>query len=155
MNIFIEPHYEVLRLLLKHQVDFMLIGGYAVIFYGYSRTTGDMDLWLKPDNQNKLKFCAAMEEAGYDKEGIELLKTKNFEQTLVFNLGTEPQRIDFLTFIDLVTYDEADKLKVIGEIDGIKIPVIHLNNLILSKINTGRSKDKADIEELQRINNLK
>lgn len=155
MNVFIESHHEVLTLLVKHQVDFMLIGGYAVIFYGYNRTTGDMDLWLKPDNHNKLKFCNAMEEAGYDKEGIEFLKTKNFEEGLVFSLGTEPQRIDFLTFIDLVSYAEADKMKVIGEIDGIQLPVIHLNNLILSKINTGRSKDQADIEELQRIHHLK
>ena len=50
MNIFIKEHREMLLMLIKHKVEFMIIGGYAVIYYGYGRTTNDMDIWLKPDN---------------------------------------------------------------------------------------------------------
>ncbi len=64
MNVFIAAHQEILELMLKHEVEFMLIGGYAVIYYGYMRTTGDMDLWLKPSNENKFKMCKVFDEAG-------------------------------------------------------------------------------------------
>ena len=53
MNIFFKEHHEILAALLKHRVNFMLIGGYAVNYYGYHRTTGDMDIWLEPSNENK------------------------------------------------------------------------------------------------------
>ena len=55
MNIFHDDHLEIIKELLENQVSFLLIGGYAVIFHGYNRTTGDMDLWLEPTNQNKEK----------------------------------------------------------------------------------------------------
>ena len=56
MSIFFEEHQRILALLIKHQVEFLLIGGYAVIFHGYSRTTGDMDIWLAPNNKNKQRL---------------------------------------------------------------------------------------------------
>lgn len=56
MNIFIENHQILLKSLIKHKVKFLLVRDYAVIYYGYKRTTGDMDLWIEPDNGNKLKL---------------------------------------------------------------------------------------------------
>lgn len=67
MNILLEEHQEIIKVLLKHHVDFILIGGLAVIYHGYGRTTGDMDLWIKPTNENKHKLLNALSEAGYDK----------------------------------------------------------------------------------------
>jgi hypothetical protein len=64
MDIFLDEHKEFLLLLLKHEVEFMLIGGYAVIFHGYERTTGDMDIWLKPSNENKEKFIEVLKSYG-------------------------------------------------------------------------------------------
>jgi hypothetical protein len=58
MNILLEPHKHLLRRLIDFKVDFILIGGYAVNFHGYSRATGDMDVWLKPDNDNRSKFIS-------------------------------------------------------------------------------------------------
>ena len=66
MNIFLNQHQEMLRMLLENQVEFLLIGGYAVIFHGYARTTGDMDLWLRPTNENKEKIILALANAGYE-----------------------------------------------------------------------------------------
>jgi hypothetical protein len=56
MNIFVENHQLLLKSMLQHDVNFLLVGGYAVIYHGYKRTTGDMDLWIEPDNNNKLKL---------------------------------------------------------------------------------------------------
>jgi hypothetical protein len=56
MDVMLREHKAFLLLLLKYKVEFILIGGYAVIFYGYERTTADMDIWLRPDNKNRDKF---------------------------------------------------------------------------------------------------
>jgi hypothetical protein len=70
-------------------------------------------------------------------------------------MGEEPEKAEFLTQISLVNFEEANERKVIAEIDGLTIPFLHLDDLIRSKFNTGRLKDKADIEELQKTQNSK
>jgi predicted nucleotidyltransferase len=150
MNIFVSGHLEILELLLKSEVDFLLIGGYAVIYHGYRRTTGDMDLWLKPTNENKLKFVKAVSDI-FDHETLRQLSSLNFEDTHVFTAGEEPFKVDFLTRVSGVEYEQADKNKVMGDIDGLSIPVVHINDLVISKLSSDRLKDKHDIEELQKI----
>lgn len=152
MNIFIENHQQLLKALLDNKVDFMVIGGYSVIFHGYSRTTGDMDIWLKPDNENKTKLKKALLQFGIEEHMLEKLNEVDFTNTVAFHIDDEPERIDFLTKVNLVSFEEADKEKVVTDIEGLAIPFIQLKHLILSKMNTGRMKDLADIEELQRIN---
>lgn len=154
MNLFVDKHIELLKALLKHKVDFIIIGGYSVIFHGYKRTTGDVDIWIKPDNSNKKKILIALKEIKIDSQSIIEIDKLDFTGYVVFCIWEEPERADFITRINLVNYDDADKNKIIGEIDGVKIPFIHLNDLVLSKMNTGRAKDKADIEELQKIKKL-
>ena len=151
VNVLYTEHQEILRHLIRKGVHFILIGGYAVIAHGYERTTGDMDLWIKPDNSNKLLLLEALRELGFEKRDLDIIATKDFEQPFVFSIGEKPLRVDFLTTISGVQYGEADAQKIIAEIDGIQLPVLHLNHLVLSKFVTGRLKDKADIEELQRI----
>ena len=151
MGIFFDEHQRILALLIKHQVEFLLIGGYAVIFHGYSRTTGDMDIWLAPDNKNKLRLINALSEADFDSADLETLSTMNFEQHLVFSLGTKPTKIDFLTKINQVVFKDAFSQKIDADFDGFHVPIINLEDLVLSKFNTGRKKDVADIEALQKI----
>ena len=151
MNIFAEDHQYILRNLIKADVDFMLIGGYAVIYYGYRRTTGDMDLWVKPSNDNKIRFVAALSACGFTEESLAQINALDFEKTLMFTVGEEPEKVDFLTHISGLKYEDAEKNKIIGDIDGMKVPVVHMNDLVLSKMSTDRPKDRADIEELQKI----
>ncbi len=82
---------------------------------------------------------------------MEQLLELDFTKHLVFSIGIEPQKIDFLTYVNLVKYDEAAELKIIAEVDGLMLPIIHLNHLFLTKVNTGRPQDKIDIETFQRI----
>ncbi len=155
MNIFLEEHIEVLKSLIKEEVDFLLIGGYAVIFYGYLRTTGDLDIWLRPDNENKLKLLAALKNLGFDEEDLIFIENMDFREHQAFSLSIEPQRIDFLNYINQVSFESGLNNGIIAEFDGLSLPFIHFNDLVLSKINTGRTKDKADIEELQKIQSKK
>jgi len=71
MNIFLEKHFDLIKKLLEGNVLFILIGGYAVNFHGYNRTTGDLDLWVKPDNENKTKLIAVLTKMGFN---LEVLK---------------------------------------------------------------------------------
>lgn len=152
MNIFTPNHKAFIALLQKHQVEFMLVGGYAVIYYGYKRTTGDMDIWLEPSNSNKIKLINALSKFQFNKKDLKHIESLNFETTIAFHIWEEPERIDFLTKISGVTYAEAKSKVNIFKINSLKVPVIHYNHLILSKITSKRAKDKADIEELQKIN---
>ncbi len=155
MNLFSDNHQELLTSLIKHDVDFIIIGGYSVIFHGYTRTTGDVDIWLEPTNENKEKFLLVLKDMDFFEADIQEIANLNFTSTLLFAIGEEPEKAEFLTQISLVNFEDANKRKITAEIDGLAIPFLHLDDLIRSKINTGRSKDKADVEELQKIQNSK
>jgi predicted nucleotidyltransferase len=155
MNIFDSYTHKVLFTLLKHNVKFIVVGGYAVNYHGYRRTTGDIDLLLKPDNkENKAKLILSFKELGIDEETLSALNQLDFEKPQVFMDGEEPFKIDFLTKIPGVEFDDAWKLKVEATYDALTIPFLSYNHLILSKITSTRGKDKIDIEELQKIKKL-
>lgn len=155
MNIFDSYTHKVLSTLLKHNVQFIVVGGYAVNYHGYKRTTGDIDLLLKPDNvENKTKLINSLRELEIDEETLSALKNLDFEKPQVFMDGEEPFKIDFLTKISGVEFDDAWKLKIEATYDNLNIPFLSYNHLILSKITSTRGKDKIDVEELQKIKKL-
>lgn len=156
MNIFLEEHHQMLIALVRHQVQFMLIGGYAVIYHGYARTTGDMDIWLDLGTDNKANLEKALIDFGIDEESRAVFSNIDFTKPQnVFYFGQEPRRIDFVTMVSNVKFEDAYKEAVYFQLENSQIPVIHYNQLILSKRTSGRAKDKADIEELQKIQQFK
>ncbi len=155
MNNLLNEHQEILSHLIENQVEFLLIGGYAVIYHGYNRTTVDMDVWLNPTNENRDKIIDALTISGFEPEDLETLSRMDFTKHFAFNIGIEPQRIDFITYINHVSFEEAYQNKAIYSFENMQIPVINMRELILSKINTGRKKDEADVEELQKRVNSK
>jgi predicted nucleotidyltransferase len=155
MNIFIDNHRLVLEKMIETKVDFILIGGYAVNYHGYNRTTADMDVWIQPKNENKKLLLRALAELDFDHEGIATIDTWNFEKPQLFSIFEQPLQTEFMTHISGVQYEEAKALMIRADIDGITIPVIHFNNLIQNKKASGRPKDIADVEQLERIRLLK
>lgn len=141
--------------MLKKGVEFMLIGGYAVNYYGYNRPTGDMDLWLKPDNDNRDKFLEILIDEDFEDEDIAIIKQADFVQPMIFHVGESPYRIDFMNFIAHVNYGQADEKKITAELDGILLPIIHYIDLIHTKEISTRLKDLADVEELRKILKLR
>ena len=139
----------------KHNVKFILIGGYAVIYHGYERTTGDMDIWLKPSNENRDKFVAALKEHGTDQEGLDTLINMDFTKPQVLHIGKMPNKIDFLTKVQGLNFEEAARQSVTLQLKNKHIPVLHFDHLIINKLLTGRMQDKADVEKLKKIHRLK
>jgi predicted nucleotidyltransferase len=149
----LEPLFKtVIIQLIESKVEFLLIGGYAVNYYGYGRYTGDIDFWIKPDNKNKLLLTNAFIKLGRNTDDIEKISQLDFTKPQIFFMGEEPLRIDFLTKVNIVNFDEAWQKRKEWPLDAYKVPIVNYEHLILTKIATGRTKDKLDIEELQKIN---
>jgi len=152
INVLFDEHQEVLRLFNKFGVKYLLVGGYAVIYYGYTRTTGDMDLWIEPSNENKELIIDALGSYGIDKSQLDLLAKQDFTKHVVFSIGSKPVKVDFITKVNLVDFAQALERKQVFDIDGISVSIIQYDDLVLSKFNTGRPIDQADIEQLQKVN---
>jgi hypothetical protein len=143
-----EDYKEMLQLLLEEQVDFIIVGAYALGAHGYPRATGDIDIWVKPNNTNSRKLYKALARFGAPLEQIEI---DDFSmEGIIFQIGLIPRRIDIITKIDGVTYEEADEDKITVEVEGLMLPVISLDKLIKNKMATGREKDELDIKTLKK-----
>ena len=137
---------EFLELLNKHKVEYLLIGGYAVSYYGYPRYTGDIDIWINKRIKNAKKIVDVIREFGFD---VPDLSYESFtRENIIRRMGNPPLRIDILTSIDGVDFDECFKLKIIAEVDGIKVNFISCNKLKENKKATGRLQDMSDLENL-------
>ncbi|MBP9083516.1 MAG: nucleotidyltransferase [Bacteroidia bacterium] len=149
----LEPLFlEAIETLLRNDVEFLLIGGYAVNFYGYGRYTGDIDFWLRPSDSNKEKFIKAFIELCHDESYVKIIGHLNFNQPQVISIGEPPLRVDFLTKVNLVDFDDAWGKRVFLELKDFQLPIVDYSNLVIMKFNTGRPKDQLDLEQLQRIN---
>jgi hypothetical protein len=141
-----ETLVSICALLNKHQVEYLVIGGVAVIYHGYTRATSDIDFWYKPSIQNFNKIIEAYREYGIDVSSLEKVvfdpKTAYLRFPTQFRTELLPAVAGELSFM------EAQKASEILELEGVKIPVIGYNHLIQTKLLTNRLKDKADAEEL-------
>jgi hypothetical protein len=149
----LEPFFKkVIFQLIESNVKFILIGGYAVNYHGYGRYTGDMDFWLKPTNENKLMFIDALEKLGKHPDDLNSIRKLNFTEVQTISMGIPPLRIDFLTKVNLVDFEKAWTEKQEFSVENYLVPVINYFHLIETKIASHRTKDKLDVEELQKIN---
>ncbi len=155
MNFTHPAHQEMILALLQNDVEFILIGGYAVIYHGYVRTTGDMDVWLNPSDDNKQKLLKVFTLLDFDPEGIKIIEDMDFQDVVVFHIGIEPERIDFLSKVEGLNFEEAFRQKEILHMESYAIPFLRLDDLIANKLLVNRNKDKADIENLIKINKLR
>ena len=155
MNIFDDYTQQLLLALNSNNVQYLIVGGYAVNYHGYRRTTGDIDLWIKPDNVNKEKVISSLKSLLVNTDALIELTKLDFTKPLVFIDGEEPFKIDFMTYVSGVEFEAAWSRKIDENFDGIKVQFMHFDHLIISKFTTGRAKDKLDIEELQKIKKMK
>lgn len=131
----------------KHEVDYLVIGGVAVIFHGYTRATADLDLWYKPTLNNLQKIINAFKEYGFD---VSELEEAVFDPTKTFlPFPTPGFRTELLPFLaGDIPFDEAKAKADKIELDGVNVPIIGYDDLVRSKAFTNRLKDQADIEDL-------
>jgi len=137
---------DFLKLLKSYEVRYLLIGGYAVIYHGYPRATGDMDIWVDISPENALKLVEVLKEFGF--EVPELSPELFLEQGKVIRMGLPPVRIELLTSISGVRFDECFDSRIIEKMDDVEINIINLEFLERNKQAGGRYKDLSDLENL-------
>ena len=138
---------EFLKLLDKHKVEYLVVGGYAVAFHGHPRYTKDIDIWINHDEGNAGQLIKVLVEFGFASLG---LKTTDFtEPGNIIQLGYPPSRIDLLTSVSGLKFNEAFERKITHNLGGTNINFICLDDLKTNKKETGRHQDMADLENLE------
>lgn len=137
---------EMLSALSEAEADYLLIGAHALAAHGRPRATGDLDIWVRPTRVNALRVWAALERFGAPLHEISLedLQTPG----IVFQIGIIPRRIDLLTSISGVEFDDAWENRFTISVSGITVPTIGREDLIRNKLAAGRPRDLADAAEL-------
>jgi hypothetical protein len=105
--------------------------------------------------KNKTKLLMAFQTMDFDPEGMKFIEALDFTDVVVFHIGVSPERIDFLSKVQGLKFDEAYNRKQVLSVKGLEVPVLHLDDLIVTKILANRLQDQADLEKLQLINQLK
>lgn len=144
-----KDYSDMLSLFAEKKVDFILVGAYALAAHGYVRATMDIDFWVKPEKQNAERVYEVLELFGAPLEEVSM---EDFErEDVVFQIGVEPRRIDILTSLSGLEYDEAIKNSVMKEMEGRMIKILSIKDQIRNKKASGRLKDLADAEELEKL----
>jgi len=137
---------EFLNLLRANQVEYLLIGAYAVGYHGYPRATQDLDVWIASNPENATRLVATLHEFGFGMAEVTpefVLRPNN-----IIRMGEEPVRIEILNWASGVDFDECYRERVVDEIDGVEVSLIGLRQLKKNKKASGRFKDLADLEKL-------
>ncbi|MEX2403168.1 MAG: nucleotidyltransferase [Balneolales bacterium] len=137
---------EFIGLLNDHKVEYLLVGGYAVIIYGYPRYTGDIDIWIKPTRTNAQKLLRALADFGF--ADLNLGVDDFTEPNQIIQLGQQPTRIDLLTSVDGIEFEESSNNAMAFTIENILVRVIGITQLRENKQASGRHKDLDDLKNL-------
>src|ERR1035438_9482825 len=131
-----EEFSEFLKSLNSTGVESLLIGGVAVSYHGYPRVTEDLDVWVAINPRNAERVVAGVKDFGFDVPGVgpELF----LAERQVIRMGYKPVRIEILTTIEGVDFDECYAHRIVADIDGVPVPVISLQHLKLAKAASGR-----------------
>ena len=138
---------EFVTLLIKNKVEYLIVGGYAVGIHGHPRYTGDLDIWLNTTKENAQLILKSVNEFGFS--SFKLSEDDFTKSGNVIQLGYPPLRIDLLTEIDGVTFDNCFKNKMVVTIEDLKVNFIGYHDLLKNKKETGRPRDLDDIDNLK------
>lgn len=131
----------------RHEVRFLIIGGYALAAHGLPRATGDFDAWVWIDDGNAQRIVEALTDFGFGNIGLSV-DDFNRDDSIV-QLGYPPYRIDIITTIDGVTFEDAWASRITMEIDGMALGIISREDLVRNKLAAGRPQDLADVQRLR------
>jgi predicted nucleotidyltransferase len=142
-----KDYKDMLQALSDEKVKFLLVGAYALAAHGYPRATMDIDIWIMPSPENA---AAVMRALGRFGAPLRDLSTSDFQtEGIIFQIGVAPRRIDIITSIDGLTFDDAFLHSMVVAIDGLEIRIPSVPDLIINKRASGRTKDLADVEMLE------
>jgi hypothetical protein len=144
----LNPDYrDMLSALSAEGVEYLVVGAYALAAHGLPRATGDIDFWVRPSAENAERVLAALHAFGAPIQG---LTRDDLERAgTVYQIGVAPRRVDLLTSIDGVEFDDAWPRRVVRDVDGMPVPVLSREDLLRNKRATNRPKDKLDADWLE------
>jgi hypothetical protein len=137
---------EFVELLNSTSVEYLLVGGYALAAHGHPRYTGDIDIWINPTTLNVRRLLQVLHAFGFGSLG--LTESDFMQPEAVIQLGYPPARIDLLTAIDGVQFEDCYPRRISMQAGGVELPVISLEDFRANKLASGRVKDLADLESL-------
>ena len=140
---------DLLRELCEAEAEFLVVGAYALAAHGKPRATGDIDIWVKPSATNADRVYAALQSFGAPLE--ELTVEDLSSPDMVFQMGLPPRRIDVLTEITGVDFADAWPNRIETKFGEVTVPVLGVDDVIKNKRATGRTRDLADVEELEQL----
>jgi len=132
-------------------VEFLLVGGWAVILYGHVRATDDMDIFVRASQTNSERVVAALDAFGAPLRAHGVTSAHFAKEGNAYRFGIAPLKVEVLTKISGVSFDEALQGSKTFDLDGHRIPYIGKSALIANKKAAGRHKDLADVEDLERL----
>ncbi|MBC6992778.1 hypothetical protein H9S92_01265 [Lewinella lacunae] len=150
-NVFNSDFKDFIDALNRAGVAYLLVGGYAVILHGYSRTTGDLDIWVQPTSENYQLLELAFADFGmptFDMTEANFLAPDKFD---VFTFGVPPSAIDLMTRVKGLVFEEVYAQSSIYEFEDLAVRVINHRDLIAAKLAAGRYRDLNDVEQLRKI----
>lgn len=137
---------EFIQSLDDNQVQYLVVGGYAVALHGYPRYTKDIDIWINLDCDNAERMISALDQFGLNSLG---LKAADFlAPDMIIQLGYPPNRIDILTTLPGVEFEDCYPARIEVDVEEVKVNFIDLDNLLKNKRASGRAQDLADLENL-------
>ena len=141
---------DLLILLADGGVDFLVVGAYALALHGAPRASGDIDIFVRPSQANAQRVYEALTRFGAPLTSAQLSAADFAQPGIVYQIGLPPRRIDIMTAISGVSFDEAWASRVTADIDGRPVAFIGRDALLKNKEASGRPKDVADVARLRR-----
>lgn len=138
---------DLLSTFIAEDVEFLVVGAYALAAHGVPRATGDLDVWIRRSPENAKRVYAALTSFGAPVD--EIAASDFVAPDLIFQIGVEPNRIDILTSIDGVEFGAAWPGRLEAVIDGLRIPLLGAEDLLKNKRAAGRAQDLADASRLE------
>ncbi len=140
---------ELLSTFNAHGVEYLVVGAHALAAHGHVRATKDLDVWVRPSVENAPRVLRAL--AAFGAPVQELTEKDLATPDLIFQIGVAPVRIDVISAIDGVEFVDAWRGRVEARLEGVRVPVLSVEDLIRNKKASGRLQDLADVERLEEL----
>ena len=144
-----EDYHDFLAALVARGARFMVVGAHALAVHGYPRATVDIDVWIDPSTDNARQVWHALADFGAPLNDLDLREQDLTRLDIVAQLGLPPNRIDVLTGISGLTFEQAWANRIEQSVEGVRVPVLGLTDLLANKRASGRDKDRADVKGLE------
>jgi hypothetical protein len=140
----------------ENNVKYIMVGGFATRFHGFNRNTDDLDLWLEDSKQNRINLRKAFKGLGYgDFSSLETIEFVPGWTNFYVGGGIELDIMTSMKGLENLSFDECLQMASVADLEGIKVPFLHINHLIDNKKIVNRPKDQIDVIELEKIKKIR